>query len=224
VEDGELNIEFIHAVENTLVNAIEVRSTATTLLIQEIPNQTDNIGSNIDLAVLATGGSSNNLYTINGAPEGVVIDPTTGQISGVVADTAFNGGPAANGVYSVTVTVSQEGLDDVSTEFVWVITETTLTWIDLDEDESYVARHENSFVQAGNEFIVFGGRESAEELDVYDFTNNTWRKGTNTPIEEGVQLEFNHFQAITYEGLVWVIAAFKDNNFPNEVPAEVLAL
>jgi len=88
------------------------------------------------------------------------------------------------------------------------------TWIDKNEDENYVRRHECSFVQAGDKFYIFGGRESAQTLDVYDYVNDSWSKGTNTP------LEFNHFQATTYEGLIWVIGAFKTNNFPNEAPLE----
>lgn len=88
------------------------------------------------------------------------------------------------------------------------------SWIDKNEDESYVERHECSFVQAGNKFYIFGGRESAQTLDVYNYATNTWSNGTNAP------LEFNHFQATTYKGLIWVIGAFKNNSFPNEAPLE----
>ena len=37
-----------------------------------------------------------------------------------------------------------------------------LDWIDKNENENYVARHECSFVQSGDTFIMFGGRESAK--------------------------------------------------------------
>lgn len=88
------------------------------------------------------------------------------------------------------------------------------TWIDLDEDESYTRRHECSFVQAGDQFYMFGGRESAQQLDTYDYATDTWTTSASAPIE------FNHFQATEYEGLVWVIGAFKTNNFPTEQPAD----
>ncbi|MDU8885116.1 T9SS type A sorting domain-containing protein [Yeosuana sp. MJ-SS3] len=88
------------------------------------------------------------------------------------------------------------------------------TWTEKSEDETYTARHEFGFVQAGDKFILFGGRESSQTLDVYDYTTNTWSNGGMAPIE------FNHFQAITYEGLVWVIGAFKDNDFPIEEPVD----
>ena len=46
-------------------------------------------------------------------------------------------------------------------------------WIDKDEDENYTPRHECSFVQAGDNFILFGGRESAQTLELYNFKNKT---------------------------------------------------
>ena len=87
-------------------------------------------------------------------------------------------------------------------------------WIDKAEDESYTARHECSFVQAGDKFILFGGRESAQKLDVYDFKTNSWSTGGSAP------KEFNHFQATSYQGFVWVIGSFKTNAFPKEIPEE----
>lgn len=81
------------------------------------------------------------------------------------------------------------------------------TWIEKDESENYIARHECGFVQVGDKFILFGGRES-QTLEVYDYTSNTWSIGGFAPFE------FNHFQAITYQGLIWVIGAFKTNT-PN---------
>jgi len=88
------------------------------------------------------------------------------------------------------------------------------TWFDIDEDESYTARHEASFVQAGDRFYLFGGRENPQILETYDYTSNVWATSASTPIP------FNHFQATEYQGLIWVIGAFKDNRFPREAPAD----
>ena len=88
------------------------------------------------------------------------------------------------------------------------------TWLDLDEDEGYLARHECSFVQAGNQFYIFGGRESPQQLDAYDYEQDEWTNGASAPIP------FNHFQATEYQGLIWVIGAFRNNSFPNETPAD----
>ncbi len=96
---------------------------------------------------------------------------------------------------------------------------TVENWIDKDEDENYTARHECSFVQAGNAFILFGGRESAQTLELYDFKNNSWKKASNKAPKE-----FNHFQATFYKGFVWVIGSFKTNSFPKEIPEEAIWL
>ena len=87
---------------------------------------------------------------------------------------------------------------------------TQIPWIDLNESEGYTARHECSFVQAGDKFFMFGGRENATKLDIYDYATNSWTVGASPPEP------FNHFQATLYEGLIWVIGAYKDNRFPNE--------
>lgn len=88
-------------------------------------------------------------------------------------------------------------------------------WIDMNENENYTARHECSFVQAGDKFIMFGGRESAQKLDIYDFKNNSW-----TSAKSKAPKEFNHFQATCHKGFVWVIGSFKTNNFPREIPED----
>ena len=87
------------------------------------------------------------------------------------------------------------------------------TWLDLDESEAYTARHEASFVQAGNRFYIFGGRENPQVVDTYDYVQNVWTQSASAPIP------FNHFQATEYQGLIWVIGAFRNNSFPNETPA-----
>jgi Secretion system C-terminal sorting domain/Kelch motif len=93
---------------------------------------------------------------------------------------------------------------------------TDLTWIDKNENENYVARYESGFVQVGDRFFVFGGRDSAQTMDVYNYAQNTWSSGGLA------QVELNHFQAVSYEGLIWVIGAFKTNNDPNEVPTDYI--
>ncbi|MBC2840231.1 malectin domain-containing carbohydrate-binding protein [Robiginitalea sp. SC105] len=90
-----------------------------------------------------------------------------------------------------------------------------LQWTDQTDDENYTARHEASFVQAGDKFYLFGGRENSSSLDVYDYQSKTW-----STISNSAPSEFNHFQALEYNGLIWVIGAFKNNAFPNELPAD----
>lgn len=91
-------------------------------------------------------------------------------------------------------------------------------WIDKNENENYTARHECSFVMGGHQFFMFGGRENAQQIDVYDFKSDTWSQGGSAP------KQFNHFQAKFYEGFIWVIGSFKTNTFPRELPADYVWL
>lgn len=93
---------------------------------------------------------------------------------------------------------------------------TNSKWIDMNENESYTARHECSFVQAGDKFYLFGGRESPRRLEAYDYASNTWSVQRFVPQGQ----EVNHFQATEYQGLIWVIGSYKDNRFPRETPSE----
>lgn len=92
---------------------------------------------------------------------------------------------------------------------------TAFTWTDQTDDENYTARHECSFVQAGKHFFLLGGRENAQTLEVYDIESKTW-----SPKPNSIPKEFNHFQAVSYQGLIWVIGAFQTNDFPTETPAD----
>lgn len=88
-------------------------------------------------------------------------------------------------------------------------------WTNITNLTEHTPRHENSFVQLGDKFYLFGGRESADKMDIYDYNTNTWSQAAST-----APFEFNHFQAVAYEGLIWVIGSFKDNGYPNETPAD----
>lgn len=92
-------------------------------------------------------------------------------------------------------------------------------WVNITNVSEHTPRHENSFVQAGDKFYLFGGRESADKVDVYDYQTDTWTQTAST-----APFEFNHFQPVEYQGLIWVIGAFKANDGPNpgldEPPAD----
>lgn len=222
VTDGMLDISFIHVVENPLINGIEIlgsSGTTSSITVAEISNQTNLTGESLDgsLVITASGGDGVLRYSMAGAPSGVQINSSTGVIAGTIDANASEGSP-----YSVVVSVDDsdtETDDAVSRSFLWTITtgEEVVLWTEKDESENYTARHECSFVQAGNEFFLMGGRESAKTIDVYDYATNSW-----TALVDSAPFEFNHFQATEYGGLIWVIGAFKDNAYPEETPADYI--
>ena len=222
VTDDLLNIEFLHGLtENPLVNAIEIRSFTSEenqIIVDNISNQFNNVDDLIDGTpnVVASGGDGNLVFTATGLPTGLTIDSITGNISGTIASNANQDSP-----FNVTITVDDNDFnsdDHVQINFNWFVSNPVdISWQDKEENESYTARHDCAAVQSGDKFYLFGGRESAKTLDIYDYTSNTW-----TSLVDSAPLEFNHFQAVDYQGLIWVVGAFKTNSYPNEEPEDFI--
>lgn len=219
VTDGTLDISFLHVgPENPLINAIEILDVSddeTPIYVYPVANQFNNPGQALDgsLGVNAFGGDGNLQFSATGLPPGVTIEPTNGQIGGTISPTAEAGSP-----YSVTVTVNDSdgsNTDTVTTSFVWSIGSST--WVNKNENQNYTARHECSVVQAGDKFYIMGGRENAQTIDIYDYATDTW-----TSLPNSAPAELNHFQAVEYQGLIWVIGAFGTNVYPNEIPEEFI--
>ena len=219
VNDGTLDVILIHGpTNNPLINGIEiidVSDSETPIYVYEVATQTNEEGQQLDgsLVVQGLGGDGNLQYAATNLPPGLSIEPTNGQIGGTV-----DAGASAGSPYSVSVTVDDsdgDASDTVTITFDWVVNPGVGNWIDKDENEDYTARHECSFVQAGDKFYLMGGRENPTTIDVYDYTTDSWNA-----LVDSAPFEFNHFQALEYQGLIWIIGAFVDNVFPNEVPAE----
>jgi N-acetylneuraminic acid mutarotase len=190
------------------------------LLLNPVVDQFNQVGEASSLVLFASGGDPNKniTYTINNQPLGIDIDPSNDQLLGNINPLALNGGTNNDGVHLVTVSATKPGSVDAMQQFNWSITDGSSNfWFDKNEDENYTARHECSFVQAGDKFYLLGGRENAQTLDIYDYTDDTWNSLVNS-----VPAEFNHFQATEYQGLIWVIGAFKNNDFPSEIPADYI--
>ncbi|MFO7822728.1 MAG: PKD domain-containing protein, partial [Cyclobacterium sp.] len=222
LEDEELNINFIKITENPLINGIEIIRKFGTFIHNPIvvvspDNLINSSGEELDgsLFIEASGGDGNLNYTAVGLPPSIVIEPTNGTIYGSLDEDAH-----VNSPYLVTVTVDDEdgtSSDAVEITFTWTISPSLIqqTWQIKNESQEYTSRHENSFVQAGDKFYLLGGRESSRTLEIYDYTNDSW-----TSLPNSIPFEFNHFQAVEYQGLIWVIGAFQNNNFPNELPTD----
>ncbi|HET8735159.1 MAG TPA: malectin domain-containing carbohydrate-binding protein [Pricia sp.] len=222
VGDGVLALNFsalpgVGGVDQPKLSAIEILgNTGGNVPIQVglIADQTSTLGEQLigNLGVSASGGDGNLHYSAVGLPPGVILEPTNGQLGGTIASNASVDQP-----YQVIITVDDSdgmGTDAKTVNFSWTILNAS-EWVDKNESENYTARHECSFVQAGNKFYLMGGRENSRTVDIYNYTTDSW-----TSLVNSAPLAFNHFQATEYQGLIWVIGAFKDNGFPNEVPAD----
>ncbi|CAN0541341.1 unnamed protein product, partial [Laminaria digitata] len=79
---------------------------------------------------------------------------------------------------------------------------------------------ECAFIHTGNTFSLIGGRES-NDVDVFDYNTGTW-----TPAVSTSPNVLNHFQAVYYQGYVWVIGAFTGSQFafPDDPSTEYIWL
>ncbi|THD67499.1 PKD domain-containing protein [Robertkochia marina] len=223
VNDGILDLVFTSdpskgGVDQPKVSAIEIigvdGGNFPVLTLLDIPDRTSVVDEVIDFGVSASGGdpSENITYAISGQPNGVDIEPTNGQIFGVIESSALQGGPQGNGVHNVTVTVSQPSSNTVEKQFEWIVTPANSSWTLKPQVENYTARHECGFVQAGTKFYLLGGRESATTMEVYDYQTNIW-----SALQTVAPKDFNHIQPVLYDGLIWIVGGFQTNNYPNEV-------
>jgi large repetitive protein len=224
--DANLQIEFIHGVENPLVNGIEILRVSGTPVntppsIVAIPNQTHQEGDQPDLAAVAFDLEDNLVYGISGQPAGLSIEPTNGHITGIIST-----GAAANSPYTVTVTASDQVNPPASTTFTWTINPATSNgtgqWVTLHTGTCTLptssttgtcpqGRHENGYVQVGDKFYLIGGRENSSNVNMYDPNTKQWSIRANAP------MSMHHFQAVAYDGLIYVIGALS-GGYPGEQP------
>ena len=129
VADGELEVAFLHGTENTLVNAIEVRSKGEVgpvepdpLTISVIQDISSIEGNNAMLQLEALGGDpqTNYVYSATGLPLGMSIDSGTGSITGIPLEGSAMGGPSSDGLYPIAITVNR-GTETATTDFIWTV-------------------------------------------------------------------------------------------------------
>ncbi|WP_338733296.1 malectin domain-containing carbohydrate-binding protein [Mangrovimonas cancribranchiae] len=128
LNDGVLDISFVHELQNPLVNAIEILAvTYPEIEIEPISDVTSCELEVSDFQAEASGGNplDNITYSISGQPLGTDIEPTNGLIFGQIDESAVNGGPNSDGVYIVTVTASKPGSLSKSRSFTWTILDDT---------------------------------------------------------------------------------------------------
>ena len=89
------------------------------IVVNPISDQTNTEADTVSLHVVASGGDGSLSYAATGLPDGLSIDPVTGEISGVIDSSAADNSP-----YNVEVTVDDsdgDASDVVSTNFVWTV-------------------------------------------------------------------------------------------------------
>ena len=127
VTDNSIDIQFMHEVENPLVNAIEIVTMGTVgdvpINVDPIADQTNTEGDNLGggIMVIASGGDGDLSFSATGLPTGLFIDDVTGVIFGMIEPGAAAGSP-----YTTTITVDDsdaETSDAVSITFNWVVNE-----------------------------------------------------------------------------------------------------
>ena len=112
-----------------------------------------------------------------------------------IVSTSAGAGPAFNATWDhVEVTV-----DPVPTQDEWITLQA-----ELDPKQ----RHENAFVKSGDDFYLLGGRGNRKTWS-YTPATNTWTELTLPPFQ------MHHFQAVSHNGLVYVIGAYT-GDFPSE--------
>jgi N-acetylneuraminic acid mutarotase len=74
------------------------------------------------------------------------------------------------------------------------------------------ARNECGLATVNGKLYLFGGDGPAMPVEIYDPVTSTWTEGAQAPVI------MHHFQAIGYGDKVYVLDAFSDRNYPNQIP------
>ncbi len=121
-------------------------------------------------------------FVVTGLPAGLTYNPATGLISGQISPTASAGGPGSDGVYPVSVTVSDGRGGSVTTLFNWTINNTP----PLAVDDIYITNEDTPIRMAvlGNDVDPDG-----DPMTPIQITNAVATHGSATILPNG-QVEF----------------------------------
>jgi large repetitive protein len=135
-------------------------------------------------------------YAVTGLPDGLLFNPATGTIFGTVSATASAGGPLANGVYPVTVTVSDGQGGSVTTTFNWTINNTP----PLANDDIFVTNEDQPVTMnvLGNDVDPDGNNTTPIIVTNIVATNGTAVLNPNGTISFTPNPNFNGTATVTY--------------------------
>ncbi len=225
VTDGSLDIVFLHGIaQNPLINGIEILGDAAAkpLVINALEDLNNNVGDEILRSISVKGGNPEETVTlaISGQPAGIdILDNEEGTFGGTLAAGAEIGGPNNDGVYTVIVSATQPSSPIVRDTFIWKVfpegSDFLDSWVAVQVQgaNSHTARTDNGFVQVGNRFYLVGGRTTGKSLEIFNPETYTWSLGAFLPVA------LSSFQAVEYQGYLWVAGAFEDVGVQQFIPA-----
>src|SRR4051794_4666134 len=88
--------------------------------------------------------------------------------------------------------------------------EASAKWVPVEATGHFHPREEASFVRCADRLYLLGGR-GILPVDIYDPKTRTWSEGARTPVE------MHHFQAVEWQGRIYVAGAMT-GNYPKETP------
>ncbi|WP_428628510.1 Ig-like domain-containing protein [Sphingopyxis sp.] len=159
-----------------------------------LPDRFDTNSDPIDVTIV---GGFNDLdgdtltYTATGLPAGLTLDPVTGMISGTTAPNGSIGGPNGDGIYPVTVTVSDGNGGTVTTTFTWTITNLP----PRAADDSYSTSED---VPITLDVLVNDVDASPLQIVAADATNGTAIINPDGTISFTPDRDFNGIATVTY--------------------------
>jgi len=109
-------------------------------------------------------------YSAEGLPDGLTIDPDTGEITGTIDNSASQEGPDNDGVYSVTVTAEDNNGEITSQTFTWTVSNPVP---EAENDTDETGENDTLTVAAADGVLSNDSDPDGDDLSIIEFTNGT---------------------------------------------------
>ena len=130
------------------------------------------------------------MFTASNLPEGLVIDPDTGIISGTPVSNASQGGDSGEGVYTVTLTATDPDGESVSTQVTYSLTNPAPVAM----DDGVVNLPEDGQI----ELSVLSNDTDDDVLEIAEINGEAVNVGDVIILPSGAELEINPDFSLTY--------------------------
>jgi N-acetylneuraminic acid mutarotase len=85
-------------------------------------------------------------------------------------------------------------------------------WTLVQSTNAPTSRNECGLVAVNNKLYLVGGDAPAQAIRIFDPATSSWSKGATAPSI------MHHFQPVAVGGKLYVLDAFSDRNYPNQIP------